>query len=340
MNDSIEPNRFLDANRETPTMTNPPRFHLRWPRAAPCIACATALVILYVCGRSAGAQTVGENGGEHVEEHAVLASGSWAPSAFAGPILAAQDGPRIAPPMDDAQRELIELFGKVETRLVEIDKLLSDAGAGDTSALEKVGPSGIDELLKRSKAEGERAIQDIDRILEIAQQMQQQQSSSSSGQGQGKPQSGGGQGQQQQQGQDGQSPLDGQGNTSTQREQTPTGPEQSGGQEPKDKDGQNGSKPQGQDGQSDSSKDGQKPKGDGKPKDGSASQSDPKNQQSGPPPGSGRGAASSTADGKERWGDLPVHARDVFRNEGGRDMPVQYRDWIDAYYRRLNKKGP
>jgi len=31
--------------------------------------------------------------------------------------------------------------------------------------------------------------------------------------------------------------------------------------------------------------------------------------------------------------------RDLFRREGdGTDLPPQYRDWIDAYYRRLNRK--
>ena len=27
----------------------------------------------------------------------------------------------------------------------------------------------------------------------------------------------------------------------------------------------------------------------------------------------------------------------MFRNKGSDDLPVQYRDWIDAYYRRLNR---
>jgi hypothetical protein len=31
-----------------------------------------------------------------------------------------------------------------------------------------------------------------------------------------------------------------------------------------------------------------------------------------------------------------MHAREVFRNDGGGDVPPYYRDWIDQYYRRLN----
>lgn len=44
-----------------------------------------------------------------------------------------------------------------------------------------------------------------------------------------------------------------------------------------------------------------------------------------------------TADPADRWGDLPLHVREVFRVEGASDIPPRYRDWIDAYYRRLNK---
>ena len=41
----------------------------------------------------------------------------------------------------------------------------------------------------------------------------------------------------------------------------------------------------------------------------------------------------------ERWGDLPVHLQDIFRTEGDRHMPPRYRDWIDAYYRKLATRG-
>ena len=41
----------------------------------------------------------------------------------------------------------------------------------------------------------------------------------------------------------------------------------------------------------------------------------------------------------EVWGNLPIHLRYIFRAEGGQDMPAQYRDWIDNYYRRLNDRS-
>ena len=43
-------------------------------------------------------------------------------------------------------------------------------------------------------------------------------------------------------------------------------------------------------------------------------------------------------DAVDRWGDLPLHAREVFRVEGGGDLPAQYRAWIDSYYRKLNRE--
>jgi hypothetical protein len=48
-------------------------------------------------------------------------------------------------------------------------------------------------------------------------------------------------------------------------------------------------------------------------------------------------APGSLGSDSERWGDLPVRLQDVFRNQGSQDLPLQYRDWIDAYYRRLNE---
>lgn len=40
-------------------------------------------------------------------------------------------------------------------------------------------------------------------------------------------------------------------------------------------------------------------------------------------------------DANDRWGDLPIQVREVFRTEGGADLPPEYRDWIDGYYKKL-----
>jgi len=97
--------------------------------------------------------------------------------------------PRITdtlPLAPNPQTELIELFQRVERRLHEMGGYLLGASAGDTQALEQVGESGLEELLRQArperpqpsggvgdllaitKARGEQVLEDIDRILEIA----------------------------------------------------------------------------------------------------------------------------------------------------------------------------
>jgi len=73
------------------------------------------------------------------------------------------------------------------------------------------------------------------------------------------------------------------------------------------------------------------------PKNPSASNVPPENVAGLPPARSATGSVK-LADAHDRWGDLPVYARDVFRAQGGADLPVRYREWIDAYYKRLNRR--
>ncbi len=211
--------------------------------------------------------------------------------------------PLLAPA--PAQSELVKLFYDVERRLNSIGGLLLDASAGDTSRLSEIGESGIGRLLEEapsnpsaspsggiasllrsSRSQGDRAIEGIDRILEIASQ--QGGSCSSPGEGRGMPQQG-------------QTPQ------GSEKNETPENPDESSDQD--------------------------EPKG---------------NQDSGEPTPSkpsNKSPDSETQDrvpvppGNERWGDLPIHLRDIFRAEGGQEMPAQYRDWIDAYYRRLNERS-
>jgi hypothetical protein len=72
----------------------------------------------------------------------------------------------------------------------------------------------------------------------------------------------------------------------------------------------------------------------GEPKGEKESPAEPKNQAGAPPP---KSATEVTAGDKanQQWGDLPPTVRELFTTEGGGDLPPQYRDWIDAYYRRL-----
>lgn len=247
--------------------------------------------------------------------------------ALQGAPLFAQDKPLIPPflrrdaqpgAQDDPKAEMQALFKKVESRLDEIDKLLYGAGAGDTR-LAEVKESGIAGLLDQSQARSDEVLKGIDRILEIAREN----SDSSDGSGGScrslmkKP--GGGQGQQSGPPPSAEgSPKQG-AKEPQQREQTPEGP----GKEPK------GGKQPDSKGQQDDPN-GQEPRGN------KESPDEGRNRPGGPPPK----LATDTVDGArvdERWGELPQQVRDLFRTEGGGGMPPQYRDWIDAYYRRLNQ---
>jgi hypothetical protein len=229
--------------------------------------------------------------------------------------------PRLElPPMpgaeaDDLQKELLQLFGKVENRLRAIDTQMYEAAAGRVPT-KPVAGSGIEELLRsgqqakqpqnvaellQSASQDSRQTQtDIQRILQIAESMNSKSKSGSSGGSKPKP------------GSDGKSPLDRPGGRDPSgREQTPDQP---------------GSKPE------------SKPKSEGEtPKDGKHPD-DPnrptRNREGELPPDLQKGPGSSGS-GADRWGDLPVRAREIFRVEGASDLPPQYRDWIDGYYRRL-----
>lgn len=210
--------------------------------------------------------------------------------------------PVLTPPSAEAssREEMIELFQKVEARLGEIDDLLFDASAGES--LDPQAESGIGDLIQRSIEGAEEVREAMDRILEIAAE-----------QGNSQSQSGGPPGSES-------SPLDAQpqGQQGS-KESTPENPtpqeQESPSQQPQ----------------------GQQPGAESPPDSPRESLEDPKNNPASDPTAGETGAASGPQ-GNERWGDLPTHVRDLFRTEGGGDMPPQYRDWIDAYYRRLNQR--
>jgi hypothetical protein len=222
----------------------------------------------------------------------------------------------------DARAELEELFAKVEKRLERMSQLLGEASAGDTAALERLGSSGIDELIRAAEApppsgapqgigglieatqgHGRELVQEIDRVLEIAREQAQQQQQPGSSGGQGQPQPGG------QQPQQGQSPEN---SRQMQGEDAPQPGQEQEGQQPRD---------------------GQDPRGN------QENPAETPQQPGDKPPGADVGAPSNAEDGGQ-WGDLPVHVRRVFRNGVGEDVPPRYRDWIDAYHKRLSTRAP
>jgi len=223
----------------------------------------------------------------------------------------------VTPPTD-ARAELEQLFAKVEKRLERMSQLLGEASAGDTAALERIGGSGIDELIRAAEGappsgagagigalieatqgHGRELVQEIDRVLEIAREQAQQQQQPGSSGGQGQPQQPGGQ-----QPQQGQSPEN-----SRQME------------------GENAPQP------------GQEPREGQDPRGNQENPAETPQQPGGKPPGADVGTPSGAEDGGQ-WGDLPVHVRRVFRNGVGEDVPPRYRDWIDAYHKKLSTRAP
>lgn len=242
---------------------------------------------------------------------------------------------------DDPHAEMKRLFGKIERDMREIDRLLADASAGgngnaSSQAKKKAAEAiqGIQKLLDNSEERGKSVVAGIDRILELAEHDPSSSPSSCQSAGglcknsgaSGRPKSdakteGGSKGQSGDSSEAGQSPLDRQGENTTQREATPQSPEKGpaeGGRDPKP---------------------GEPKKDPSKPVGNDASRAAARNTPANPPPGSSPEVPQAGPTAADKWGDLPLHVRDVFRAQGGGDMPAQYRDWIDAYYRRMSKRS-
>ena len=212
--------------------------------------------------------------------------------------------PRVVPQPKDSAAEIIELFKQVDEKMKAIDAILFDIGAGELPLAAPEG-SGLGDLLSLTKGASDDVVRDIDKILKIADEMSKSQSKSGQS-GSAKP------------GQKGQAekPKEGEGEK---------------------KDGSDPPKEQGQEGE-----DGSKPKD----KEGAQEEGEPKSEkesddtaQNSPNGGTSNAklGAGSQANRSERWGELPERLRETFRTQGGEDLPLFYRDWIESYYRHLNK---
>ena len=199
--------------------------------------------------------------------------------------------------LDQQQEEMVKLFHEVERTLLAIDLELADAGAGRIP-LPEGKDSGIERLLQSYGSKSDQAVSGIEKILELAQQMNGQSMSQCM-----KPD------------QNSQSPLE---------KEKQAGPKQqeSTPQEPKPGEQKNEPKPT--------------PNGE-KPEDGKQSPPPQGGNKPAPPPGAESGDAVPHGNDIERWGQLPERVQNVFQNQITDDLPLQYRDWIDSYYRRLNK---
>ena len=235
--------------------------------------------------------------------------------------------------------EMQRLFTEIELTLRRIDGMLLDASGGQTGQLAGIEESGLLDLLEEapqqpqneSGGEGgseqdagaeagapqggaplpglagalqrseEEAILVLGGIERVLELAAQQQSPGSSG-----PSS------------DTRNPMEGQQNNRTDKTGSPENPDQ-------------GPQPEGQ--QDQPSEEDQNPKDPGE------SEDEGDQQETNQLPGQETESAPPVDPAAERWGELPVHYRDVFRGEGGKGMPAEYRDWIDAYYRRLNQRS-
>jgi hypothetical protein len=164
------------------------------------------------------------------------------------------------------------------------------------SPLGEGSESGIERLLDSAAQKGQAAVSGIDRILELAEKMGGSCSSCMKPGGEGQPK---------------ESPLDQERDRGPkQRENTPDTPQDS--------------QPKPEPSEGDTPKDSTKP-------------DQPNGQEH---PGSARldeaGTPQGRVDDAERWGMLPDRVQQVFQNQLTDDLPFQYRDWIDSYYRRLN----
>ncbi len=221
--------------------------------------------------------------------HTVRSPATLALIALLGALPASPQDAGHALPNADPREELRRLFQEVESALQAIDLRLADAGAGEVP-LDEVADSGLEKLLRDAQQQSSAAVSKMDRILELASQMNGKKGGGSR--------------------RDQPSPLDRErGDRPLDREATPEAPRGKAGLEPRE----SGAEPQGA-GRSEDR--GENRPGEERPDDG--------------------GDPAARSEDSDPWGFLPQRAREVFRNQGNSDMPVQYRDWIDSYYRRLN----
>lgn len=218
-------------------------------------------------------------------------------------------------PQDPLQQEMIQLFGEVERSLVAIDDLLFEAASGENDL--DLMESGLSELFLETRDRSGEVAEGIDRILELAQEMesqQQQQQQSSSG------------GSSSSQGQ-GESPLDNRGQESSRRKedsQTEPGAPESGQGEQGENRQNNG--PEERD-----------PSGNPRPQDGEPTE-EPGTNGEGDQPGSDPLGAGSDPSGVGQWGELPPRVQEIFSNQVSDELPLEYRDFIESYWLRLQRE--
>lgn len=209
----------------------------------------------------------------------------------------------------DLADEMTKLFRRVEQNLRGIDKTLNDASAGE-GALPDVQESGLDDLLRRTQADSKTVVSDMDKILEMARK-----SGGSCckclkpGPGSGEGSKSGEAGLSQPKNSQLDRPQD---RSPREGEKTPDQPSPEEAQRQKQASGRPETPAE------------SKERGETRPEEFLDQE---------------RGDPVTHSSDSDQWGVLPPKVQEIFRNESSIDVPVQYRDWIDSYYRRLGRSG-
>jgi len=243
---------------------------------------------------------------------ALLACGFSAAGATAQEQEPEVPKPRLEdqnPMSDNSQDEIRELFKKVERKLRKIDRLLLDASAGDTSVLSDVKDAGLDDLFQDPNQAPSQGGPGLGSMLGASQAQGQEVLRGIDRIIEIAQEAGSASSACSNPDPNQPSPLDNRGQQKTQQNQTPEQPQQD---QPQESD---------------------------EPKSPNESNKQDKNQPASRAPDAETQDPARPSQDQDRWGDLPIHVREIFRAEGGRQMPSQYRDWIDAYYRRLNARS-
>jgi hypothetical protein len=82
--------------------------------------------------------------------------------------LGAQDHAHESQSLEDVHARMLELMGKVETRLKSIDDLLNDASARAKGLAPASDASAIDKVLVVSRDSARQNLDDIDEILRLS----------------------------------------------------------------------------------------------------------------------------------------------------------------------------
>lgn len=209
------------------------------------------------------------------------------------------------------QAELLQLFKEVELNLQRIDDFLFEAAAAEEDL--SVRESGLSELLDETDRASTETVAAIDRILEISKNLAEQSPQQQQQQ----------QDQQQQAGQQSQqSPEDSPLDRPRPQPQQQDGQNQPEGPQPE----LEGEQPEPQEGRGEQPQDPQE-----------ISDEPGQNQEGEATPDSTERSANATRFAE--WGELPPRVQEIFSNQRGESLPVEYRGWIDNYYRRLARSN-